>query len=474
MKVATWNINGLRAAKTSLKDLIATTEADVVCLQETKITKDLLTSDIALLEGYNSYFDFSRKRAGYSGVATFCKNSATPIKAQTGLGNTFEDEAGVDAIKCYGKLESLFTPERIKELDFEGRTVMTQHKIYGEDSSGKTLVIINVYCPRAGDDNDRNEFKLDFYKALEERANALIQDGNFVIVLGDINTSHKLIDHCDPSDPMIFFDNLSRSWLDKFLYEEGDYSDLFSEEEKSSNGNFVDCFRYFYPNKTNMFTCWCTSSRARETNYGTRIDYVFSDTYLTKFLKSCEILPDFQGSDHCPVEACFSRDVVPSKQLPSICTALYTEYGGKQQKLSSYFSSKSHNNDRKRSHAEDNEIMNNKVKTKTSKSSQLKLTSLFTSNPKKAVEKCDKIKNQSVIVSSNVNKQPKNSEASLFWKKVLKGPKPAPLCPGHNEECVLRTVKKEGPNLGRQFYCCSRPEGHKSNPEARCNFFKWC
>ena len=59
------------------------------------------------------------------------------------------------------------------------------------------------------------------------------------------------------------------------------------------------------------------------------------------------------------------------------------------------------------------------------------------------------------------------------WKNLLKGLPPAPPCSGHNEPCVLRTVKNKGPNHGKKFYCCARPQGHSTNKEARCNYFKW-
>ena len=477
MKIVTWNINGLRASKHHLKNLIAVTNADIVCLQETKITKDMLTSDEALVDGYNSYFSFSQKRAGYSGVATFCKNAVTPIKAQTGLGNTYEDDAGADLIGCYGNLASMFTADRLKEIDLEGRAVITLHELKNSSGNKKKLAVINVYCPRADcDDHERNHMKLDFYKALEERAKALIKEEHYVIILGDINTSHKLIDHCDPSEPVLFFDNLSRMWLNSFMFNSGDYSCISDNvDDDFEKGCFVDCFRYFYPHKPNMFTCWCTSNRARETNFGTRIDYIFSDIHLLKFAKITEILTDFQGSDHCPVVATFSIDIVTSKTFPALCTSSYSEFGGKQQKLSSYFTSKINNVDRKRAACHSTLNSNCKIKVKDSKNSQLKLTSIFSAvsnDTNYAVE----VKTKDVSKTSLASKPSKNSntQASLFWKKLLKGPEPLPLCSGHNEECVKRTVKKEGPNYGRQFYCCARPEGHKSNPEARCQFFKWC
>ena len=77
--------------------------------------------------------------------------------------------------------------------------------------------------------------------------------------------------------------------------------------------------------------------------------------------------------------------------------------------------------------------------------------------------------------SQNVpNKQSSGDDsAAIAWKNILKGPPPAPLCSGHKEPCVLRTVKNKGPNHGKKFYCCARPQGHSTNKEARCNHFTW-
>ena len=85
---------------------------------------------------------------------------------------------------------------------------------------------------------------------------------------------------------------------------------------------------------------------------------------------------------------------------------------------------------------------------------------------------------QSRVGNQNRNKSPVNNtkgsvDKQHVWKGIFKGPEPSPLCSGHKEKCVLQTVKKEGPNIGRQFYCCNRPSGHTTNKEARCKYFKW-
>jgi AP endonuclease-2 len=80
--------------------------------------------------------------------------------------------------------------------------------------------------------------------------------------------------------------------------------------------------------------------------------------------------------------------------------------------------------------------------------------------------------------SQNYSEKQRNSQENSAavissWKNILKGPPPAPPCSGHKEPCVLRTVKNKGPNHGKKFYCCARPQGHSTNKEARCNYFAW-
>uniref|UniRef100_H2YY54 DNA-(apurinic or apyrimidinic site) endonuclease n=1 Tax=Ciona savignyi TaxID=51511 RepID=H2YY54_CIOSA len=469
MKILTWNINGVRATQKPLKSVLDSLDADVICLQETKITKDQLESDIAIIEGYNSYFSFSQTRTGYSGVATYCRECCTPVAAQSGLTWAHEGDAKQGKITCYGNIESLFPECRLTELDLEGRVVMTQHIIrFTKDNQESKVTIINTYCPRADPEKpERKSFKLDFYAVLEERAKAIRDSGSFVVIAGDINTSHRQIDHCDPNDPALFYDNPARIWMDHFLYNGGEYQGLRDgyqndgEERKCSGdfGIFVDSFRYFHPRKRDMFTCWCSSSRARETNYGTRIDYVFVDYRFAKHLQCCQIMADFHGSDHCPVYVEIACEPIPSSP-PPLCTCYYQEFGGRQQKLLDYFSK-----NKKKPEQEESKLKlkNGKIKKRNKQST---LSHFVQKNPK--------IMTKSISRSPiMINKTKRNPEAAEFWKKTLKGPAPMPLCPGHNEPAVERVVKKEGLNLGRKFYCCARPDGLKSNPEARCQYFEW-
>lgn len=320
----------------------------------------------------------------------------------------------------------------------------------------------------------------------------------------------------------------------------------------------MDTFRYFHPNRTNAFTCWSTLTGARHTNYGTRIDYIFADCQLAKeHFVAADIMPEMEGSDHCPVWGQLNCSCRPSSKAPPLCTCYLPEFAGKQQKLSRFFVKVeqkaagweqgdalpgSQEEEEKRENlnpADDRSLPVNKRPptsvslapkgkkakvAKTSPNSQGSLLSFFkpklpSSDSHKQTPKKDEVKisetchkkaqsaeescvaragdhgvdsstqittdssvetKQTCVETNNANLKPgvgttaaKKGASSVFWKSVLCGPPPPPSCKVHREPCVLRTVKKEGPNMGKQFFVCCRPQGHASNPDARCNFFAW-
>ncbi|XP_032828208.2 DNA-(apurinic or apyrimidinic site) endonuclease 2 [Petromyzon marinus] len=369
MSVLTWNINGIRASRVGLKALLDSLDADVVCLQETKVTRDLLDEPTAVVDGYNAYFSFSRVRSGYSGVATYCRDVATPLAAEEGLSGLLRgasgrrDDGSDGSVGCYGDT-SEFTADELQALDAEGRAVVTQHRVrLAASGEERSLAIVNVYCPRADPDRPhRGDFKLRFYRLLQARCVALRNSGSHVIVLGDLNTAHRPIDHCDPEDPELFQEHPGRKWLDQFLCEssssarpppwptDNDHShdgaggggggggDPPASRPGAAGPRFVDAFRLFHPTRADAFTCWCNVTGARVTNYGTRIDYVLADGALaaSRVLSACDIVPGVLGSDHCPVRAALALDFVPSPRRPPLCAHLMPEFAGRQRKLSAF------------------------------------------------------------------------------------------------------------------------------------------
>jgi exodeoxyribonuclease-3 len=248
LKMLSWNINGLRSAeRKGFFEWLAKENADIVCLQETKIASDQLTASHKEPKGYASYFSHAQKK-GYSGVAIYTKEK--PISIKEGLG--------------------------IKHFDDEGRVLQAD---YGD------FVLMNIYYPNGKASEVRLQYKLDFYDAFYDFAARLKKQGKHLIVCGDFNTAHKAIDLARPKEN----ENISgflpseRAWLDKFV-----------------DAGYDDTFRRFN-DKPDNYTWWHMVTRARERNVGWRIDYFFTSQTLADKLINATIQPDVLGSDHCPV-----------------------------------------------------------------------------------------------------------------------------------------------------------------------------
>ncbi|XP_051020830.1 DNA-(apurinic or apyrimidinic site) endonuclease 2-like [Acomys russatus] len=511
LRVVSWNINGIRRPLQSLgcqvpsncpmalRHILNELDADIVCLQETKVTRDVLTEPLAVVEGYNSYFSFSRNRSGYSGVATFCKDSVIPVAAEEGLSGQFTTRNG--DIGCYGNM-SEFTQEQLRALDSEGRALLTQHKICTWEGKEKPLTLINVYCPRADAGKpERLTFKMRFYRLLQIRAEALLAAGSHVIMLGDLNTAHRPIDHCDAGSLECFEEDPGRKWMD----------DLLSNPEYQAGshvGPFMDSYRYFYPNQERAFTCWSVISGARSLNYGTRLDYILGDrTLIIDSFQAAFLLPEVMGSDHCPVGAVLNVSCVPAKQYPALCTRFFPEFAGTQLKILGFLVP----HEQKPLSGQPVPQLSNQVQAQKQQKAQglrpssrpqknvfrrhqKTLLSYFQPSvslsqtppdvglprpPLPATLATPKTLGEDVIATT-VDEQATVSEIkdrkevqTLFWKSVLSGPSPMPLCRGHKEPCVVRIVRKPGPNLGRHFYTCARPRGPPNDPSSSCNFFLW-
>ncbi|KYO34859.1 DNA-(apurinic or apyrimidinic site) endonuclease 2 isoform X2 [Alligator mississippiensis] len=258
MRLATWNVNGLRAGP-GPGPILAALDAHVVCLQETRLTRDQLDDSLTQVEGYTSYFSCCRTRLGYSGVATFCRAEATPEAAEEGLSGLL---AGPGAMGSYVDSGS-FSPEELAVLDSEGRALVTHHRI------------------------------------------------RHVVIMGDLNIAHRPIDHCQPGDPEAFAANPARCWLDELLSGDG------------SGGPFVDTFRLRHPGQRQAFSCWRggTGLGVRAANQGTRLDYILADRVLALgALAGASLLPSVLGSDHCPVLAQLGGAFVPAPHPPALAT----------------------------------------------------------------------------------------------------------------------------------------------------------
>lgn len=251
MKIISWNTNGLRATvkQGNFTPLFAFNNPDIVCFQETKCEPEQLDEKTRNLNGYHSYFSYSKVKKGYSGVAIYTKEK--PEKVEYGM--------------------------RISKFDDEGRMLVAYYKKF---------VLINCYFPNGGGGPERLEYKLEFYDEFLKFINKLKSEKLDVVFCGDVNTAHNEIDLARPKENVenTGFLPIEREWMDEVV-----------------NNGWVDVFRNLYPTKAGIYTYWDQKTRARDRNVGWRIDYFFINQSLVKKIKDLKILTDYQGSDHCPI-----------------------------------------------------------------------------------------------------------------------------------------------------------------------------
>eukprot|EP00741_Cyanophora_paradoxa_P021775 tig00000241_g21018.t1 len=294
LRIVTWNVNGLNRQRESLRQLLDGL-GDIVCLQETKLTK--VDVDVGLVDGYHGFFSSDRARRPYSGTATYTRSAkpfAIPTKAEEGATGVYETRR--DAVGTYGDLHLSFSASELRTLDCEGRVVVTDHGAF---------VLLNCYFPNAHG-GERQAFKLRFQTVVQLRVKALLDSGRHVIVVGDFNAMRDEKDHAEAatwkSDHGLssWTDHPANAWLRSLL--------------RDSGGPLVDVFREFWPDRCDAFTCWSTVTRAREANYGTRIDYILADSGLvnTGVFLNCDIAASVMGSDHAPVFADLDLSKLPA------------------------------------------------------------------------------------------------------------------------------------------------------------------
>ena len=246
IKLISWNVNGLRACcDKGFRDIFTQLDADFFCLQETKMQEGQL--DLSF-EGYTSYWNYAEKK-GYSGTAIFTKHQ--PLQVTYGLG--------------------------IDEHDHEGRVITLEMDKF---------FLVTVYTPNSQDGLKRLDYRMtwdDDFRAYLQK----LDQSKPVLVCGDLNVAHKEIDLKNPKT-----NRMNAGFTDQ-------------EREKFQlllDAGFIDTFRYFYPEQTNIYSWWSYRFKAREKNAGWRIDYFLASASLADKLKEAKIHTEIFGSDHCPVE----------------------------------------------------------------------------------------------------------------------------------------------------------------------------
>lgn len=245
MKLVSWNVNGLRAVmKKGFLDFFNQINADIFCLQETKMQEGQLELDF---KDYYIYLNSAEKK-GYSGTAVFTK--VKPINVTYGIG--------------------------IEDHDKEGRVITLEYNEF---------YLVNIYTPNSKKELERLDYRMQWEDEIVKYLKGL-NEKKPVIMCGDLNVAHQEIDIKNPKQ-----NRKSAGFTDQ-------------EREKMtmllSNG-FIDTFRYVYPDVTDAYSWWSYFANAREKNIGWRIDYFIVSKDIKDKIKDSYIYNEIMGSDHCPV-----------------------------------------------------------------------------------------------------------------------------------------------------------------------------
>ena len=250
MKLISWNVNGIRACVgKGFLDYFKEADADIFCIQETKMQEGQLELD---LEVYEQYWNYAQRK-GYSGTAIFTKKK--PLSVSYGIG--------------------------IEEHDTEGRVITLEFEDF---------YMITVYTPNSQNELARLDYRMEWEDAFLSYLKKL-EENKPVIVCGDLNVAHQEIGLKNPKT-----NRKNAGFTDE---ERGKFQTLLD------NG-FIDTFRYFYPDQTGIYSWWSYRFQARAKNAGWRIDYFLVSDSLKDRLTDAKIHTEVMGSDHCPVELILS------------------------------------------------------------------------------------------------------------------------------------------------------------------------
>lgn len=246
MKLVSWNVNGLRACVTKgFVDIFNTLDADIFCVQETKLQQGQIDLD---LERYHQYWNYAEKK-GYSGTAVFTKEE--PLDVIYGMG--------------------------IEEHDKEGRCITLEFE---------NFFLVTCYTPNSQNELKRLDYRMKWEDDFRSYINSLDKKKP-VILCGDLNVAHKEIDLKNPKT-----NRKNAGFTDE---ERGKMTELL-------DSGFTDSFRYIYPDKEGIYSWWSYRFNARKNNAGWRIDYFITSNSIKDKIEDAKIHTDILGSDHCPVE----------------------------------------------------------------------------------------------------------------------------------------------------------------------------
>lgn len=249
MKLISWNVNGIRAVmQKDFRKKVEEINPDILCLQETKAQENQVDAALADFDDFYIYSN-AAQRKGYSGTCILTK--LKPVNVSRGIGIEEHDNEG-----------------RVITLEFDG------------------FFLVDVYVPNSGAELLRLDYRQTWDKAFYDYLKGL-ESAKPVVVCGDFNVAHTEIDIARPKD------NYNKSA--GYMQQEIDGMDRFI------SGGFIDTFRYMNPEKKDAYSWWSFRAGARARNVGWRIDYFLISNSLIGKLEEAFILPEVDGSDHCPV-----------------------------------------------------------------------------------------------------------------------------------------------------------------------------
>jgi len=249
IKIASWNVNGIRACcKNGFINWFQASKFDIVALQEVRAEPDQIPTDLLSIADYH-YSWFAAQKKGYSGVGILAKRA--PLKVIQGINTAEFDSEG-----------------RVLTAEFEG------------------LYMVSAYFPNSQGTGLRIDYKVRFCKAIHKWVQSLRDSGKPVVLSGDFNIAHKAIDLARPEENEETAGYLpqEREWMTDFV-----------------DAGWVDSFRYKHPDAVDRYSWWSMRTRARPRNIGWRIDYNTVHSKDQSKIAAADILSDVMGSDHCPV-----------------------------------------------------------------------------------------------------------------------------------------------------------------------------
>lgn len=262
MKIISWNVDGLRSAwGRGAAALLSEREADIYCLQETRVSEPFLP---AQLEGYYAYWSICDTKAGYAG--TLCLSRAQPLRVWYDLALPGQQPRG-------------------RPLDLEGRAITLEFD---------RLCVVNLYVPNS---RDRRGFRARWDARLRWYLRRL-STYKPAIVCGDFNALAGEFDIYPGS---------------AYALDGGSFESVEAERFRAliSDG-WIDCFRAVHP-FTRAYTCWSYRQDMRTSNRGSRLDYFLATAPLREILRDCRTMPTVYGSDHCPISLTLAMDLMPGE-----------------------------------------------------------------------------------------------------------------------------------------------------------------